>query len=302
MRARVKGRIERLLQSRAVARATRWRLRGKALVLAYHGIHPDDEPPAGERALSIARSRFAAQLDAMAEIAEIVPLERLADPADGRPRIAITFDDAYRGAVTLGVAELARRGLPATIFVAPGRLEDHVFWWDALGHGRPALDETLRRHALDALAGDDERVRAWATAERVGATDDLPAYARSASVAELRAALEWRGLSLGSHSWSHANLARLEDDALARELARPLLWLRDRFPGRVGPWLAYPYGSESALVRRAAADAGYAAAFLVRGGWFDPASVGSMAMPRLNVPAGLTLDGLRARLVGALPV
>lgn len=58
--------------------------------------------------------------------------------------------------------EVARRGLPATIFVAPKFLGGAGFWWDELaGSAGPGLDDRLRAHALEALGGRHEAVMQW---------------------------------------------------------------------------------------------------------------------------------------------
>jgi peptidoglycan/xylan/chitin deacetylase (PgdA/CDA1 family) len=292
--------LEQALTTDTVERWTRRRVRGKTLILAYHGIVPRNEARAGEHSLFVSETTFAAHLDLLAEVADVAALDRIDEPGDERPRVAITFDDAYQGAVTTGVNELARRGLPATIFVSPGRLNGHVFWWDALARPAGHMDPPVRTHALTALGGDDERVRAWAAQAAVPTSDALPPYARAASLDEMRSALEHPGLTLGSHSWSHANLARLDAAALDAELSRPLAWLREHFATRTVPWLAYPYGLESPAVQSAAATAGYDCALGISGGWHRAADVSRFARPRLNVPAGMSVNGLRARVLGAI--
>jgi peptidoglycan/xylan/chitin deacetylase (PgdA/CDA1 family) len=300
VRGFLKHRLEQALSSDTVARLTRGRVRGKTLILAYHGILPHGEARVGERALFVSQRSFAEQLDLLGEIADVAPLDRIDEPGDGRPRVAITFDDAYHGAVTSGVEELARRDMPATIFVSPGRLDGHTFWWDALAPASGELDVHVRHHALTDLAGCDERVRAWAAQRAMVGADTLPAYARAAYAEELRAALAHGGLTLGSHSWSHANLARLDAPTLAAELSRSLAWLRQHFAARTIPWLAYPYGLASPVVHQACAAAGYAGALCIAGGWHRAADVSPFARPRLNIPSGRSVNGLRARLVGAI--
>src|SRR5690606_8872381 len=92
----------------------RWALRGagrRPLILAYHNIVPDGIARCGEGSLHLSRTAFTEQLDHLVSTHEIVALDALwerRDPGGGRPLAVITFDDAYRGAVTLGVAELAR--------------------------------------------------------------------------------------------------------------------------------------------------------------------------------------------------
>ena len=146
-----------LLVHTGVDRVARFLARRRCAILAYHNIVPDGTRPGGDRSLHLERSRFAAQLDLLTDAVDVVPLEALirSDAEDrGRPRIAVTFDDAYRGAVTLGVDELAKRELPATIFVAPGLVGGRTLWWDELaGRGEGGLPPDVRRRALGEFRG-----------------------------------------------------------------------------------------------------------------------------------------------------
>jgi peptidoglycan/xylan/chitin deacetylase (PgdA/CDA1 family) len=296
----VKRPIELAMSSSAVGWMTQRRVRGKRLILAYHGIIPQGEAPAGERALFVAQRNFAMHLDMLAEEADVAPLARIDEPGDGRPRIAITFDDAYAGAVNEGTRELAKRGLPATIFVAPGRLNGHIFWWDALSHGSGALDATVRDYALQELEGADERVRAWAARRALPTFEALPAYTHAATRAELAAAVALPGITVGSHTWSHRNLASIEIAEVASEVRRSREWLHAEFGDKAIDWLAYPYGLESAQARVAVAEASYAGALRVDGGWHRAREVSPFARPRFNVGAGFSVAGLRARVHGAV--
>lgn len=300
MRALVKRPIEAFMSSPPLGWLTQRRVQGMRLIVAYHGVIPDGESPAGEPALFVTQRDFARQLDVLAAEADVVPLDRIDDADTGRPRVAITIDDGYRGAVTAGVRELSARSLPATIFVAPGRLNDHVFWWDALLYGTGKLDDKLRSHALHKLGGADERVRAWAARAGIPARSQLPSYARAATEAELVEALFFDGITLGSHTWSHPNLASLGAEELASEVCRSREWLRARFGASVVNWLAYPYGLESPRVRAAVADASYAGALCIDGGWHRAVDVSAFARPRFSVGARLSVEGLRLRLHGAL--
>jgi peptidoglycan/xylan/chitin deacetylase (PgdA/CDA1 family) len=107
------------------------------------------------------------------------------------------------------------------------------------------------------------------------------------------------GITLASHTWSHPNLAALAAAELEDELQRPLAWLRERFTG-VLPFISYPYGLSSPAVERAAADAGYEAALRIDGGWLRDGSVNRYAIPRLNVPSGISDAGFRLRCSGVL--
>jgi len=294
MRAPLKRLAERALGRGPLAAAGRRRLRGRTIVLAWHDVVPDTAPAAGDRSLHLPFSRFRAQLDRLAATHDVVPLAAIHAPR-GRPRAAITFDDAYVGAVSLALPELVRRGLPATVFVTAGRLGS-TFWWDRYA-GPDGLDDSLRAECLGRFVGDEARIGERATQASWPAAGLAP-HLRSATEAELRAAARLPGVSLGAHTWTHPSLPACDDARLREELVRPLAWLRERFEGTV-PWLAYPYGHADARVAAAAAAAGYAGAFLVSGGYLRPGTAPHL-LPRFNVPAGLSADGFAARLAGWL--
>ena len=297
MHPRLKTTVEAALRYGGPALVARRLARGRALILAYHNVVPDDAPSGGDRSLHLPRSRFAEQLDLLARLCRVVPLDALLEPpepSDPRPRAAVTFDDAYRGTVTVGVEELARRDLPGTIFVAPGLLDGRAVWWDVLAaSGGGGLAPAVRERGLGEFRGEDDAIRRWASGAGLAAAPAAPLPV-VASEDELRAAADYPLLTLASHSWSHANLSRLDEAALRTELSEPLPWLRERYP-RVIPWLAYPYGLASPAVREAAAG-WYGAAVLSTGGWLPRQSPDRFALPRLNVPAGLSLSGFVLRI------
>ena len=84
----------------------RHRILGKRLILAYHGIVPEGKRPAGERALFVPQTDFAAQLDVLAAFADMAPLGRIDEAGAGRPRVAIPFDDGYRARFVKGCRNL----------------------------------------------------------------------------------------------------------------------------------------------------------------------------------------------------
>ena len=281
--------------------AMRHRHRGDVLVLAYHNIVPDGAPSAGDLSLHLPQRRFAEQLDALVRTHDIIPLaSALAGYAGDRPAAVITFDDAYEGAVTAGIAELEARKLPATIFVAPSYLNGGDFWWDALTEpGAGALSPALRSWALDDCAGRDTDIRARAPREHGAHLSRVPAHARGAHEHDLLSAASTPGITLGSHTWSHPNLSRLDGDLLSRELALPLAWLRERFSNVLAA-ISYPYGLASTQVERAAARAGYTAGLRIEGGWMsrNGANANAFALPRLDVPSGLSAAGFELRAAG----
>lgn len=292
LRGLVKHAAEAALLSSGIAALARRRHHGRTIVLAYHNIVPDGAAPCGDRSLHLPQRRFARQLDSLLATHDVISLVDIARPGGTRPRAVITFDDAYRGALTAGLAEVRRRGLPATIFVAPGILGSAT-WWDLLAADRGEVPAAVRNEALIRHQGFGERVM-----EAFGpAAVTLPGWALIATAAEVRDAATG-AITLGAHTWSHCNLAAVDPAARDAELTRPRAWLREAgLPGT--PWLAYPYGLFSPAVVAAARTAGYAGALRVEGGWLDPHG-DSFAAPRLNVPSGVTLAGFRLRVAGAV--
>lgn len=161
--------------------------------------------------------------------------------------LAVTFDDAYRSVIELGLPVLSRLGLPGTVFV-PTAFPDHerpMSW--------PGIDEWL--------GGPDE-------AELMPAS-----WAQLGELAEA-------GWEIGSHTRTHPRLTRLSDSALREELDGS----RQDCEAALGVAcrsLAYPFGDEDERVIRATGEAGYTAAGAVPSPLLHPAS--ALRWPRTAV-------------------
>jgi len=298
LRSAVKQVAEGLLGSPPIVRARLARRRGSRLILAYHNVIAAHAPLAeGDRSLHLPLESFRAQLDAIRALGlRVVPLDSPVEP--GEPTVSITFDDAYAGTLINALPELRSRGWPSTLFVAPGLLGSTAPWWDRLAdptHG--CVPEAIREMALHALDGDGAVIlaaaadRGWrvfdaASDHRIGTEDELTSAVRESPL-----------LTLGAHTWGHPNVAVLAPDRLDYELSRPLEWLESRYADAVIPWLAYPYGLESAAARNAARRIGFKGALRVEGGWALPTD-DPMGIPRINLPLGLSPAGFRLRLAG----
>lgn len=285
-----------------LAALRRQAMRTRTLIIAYHNVVPDGESVRGDLSLHLTQRAFARQLEVLGELGHVVPLSSIGDDAPGdRPRFVITFDDAYAGALSAAVAELRRRHMPATIFVTPGLL-GLTPWWDSIADSDTGLTPNDdREFAMVRLAGRRDEVLAWASGEpsRIRTTTNAP---RIGTIEEIKSALEYDALSLGSHSWSHANLAALHGTELQVEMERPAEWLARTFAGRYVPWLAYPYGEATVETERAAAAAGYVGGLRVAGGWLShQPSQAPFAIPRFNVSRGLSERGFILRLSGMMP-
>jgi peptidoglycan/xylan/chitin deacetylase (PgdA/CDA1 family) len=144
----------------------------------------------------------------------------------GRGRLLhVTFDDAFTS-VRSALPVLERLGVPATVFACAGFADE----------GRPLRIPELAAEA-DAHPGELDTMT-W----------------------EGLRGLAERGVEIGAHTASHAHLRAASDAELDRELGESKQRIEDEL-GRPCPLLAYPYGEQDARVRRAAARAGFAAAF-----------------------------------------
>lgn len=289
---------ERALVSSGAARVARIKFRKRTLVLAYHNVVPDGDALSGNLNLHLPQREFARQLDVLVRTHDVAPIDTLLMPpsSSGRPRVIITFDDAYAGALTAGIDELVRRRMPATIFVAPALLGSAP-WWDILAERtRGIVPDHLQPHTLEALGGRGSEILRWVQSEPMESTSasTLP---HIGTETQLKAAASRPGITLASHTWSHPNLCALTNTEIETELARPLQWLQSRF-ATVAPWLSYPYGYFSDSVQNVAAKVGYIGSFRIDGGWIPQSAPSPHALPRLNIPSGLSLNGFRLRLAG----
>lgn len=106
----------------------------RGVILMYHRVTELAADPWG---LCVSPRHFAEHLEVLREHAVPLRLTRFAeDLARGyiqKRAVVITFDDGYGDNVEQAFPLLERHGLPATLFVTTGILEDRrEFWWDEL--------------------------------------------------------------------------------------------------------------------------------------------------------------------------
>lgn len=295
MRSTTKRAAEKLLGSGTARRLGNLLHRRAALVLAWHNITPVPVQT-GDRSLHLPFDDFRRQLDLLAGL-PVVPLDQVRAGMEG-PAVALTFDDAYAGAIELGLPELSARGLPATVCVAPGILGRDALWWDLLAVPGAGVPADLRARCLEQFAGDHDRIMGEAARAGWWLGPVQPDF-RIATQAEVTAALGPLH-TVSAHSRTHRNLAVLPGRELPDELEGVLRWLEAAWPGRVVPWIAYPYGAVPADLAPVAS-AGYQGGLLVTGGWHRPGPGQPLRTPRTTIPWGLSSAGFAARLSGLWP-
>ncbi len=288
--------------------------RGGRLVLAYHNVVADAQPCGGDASLHLPVAAFAEQVGMLRQEAEVVSLATLlAAPTGGRDRlVAVTFDDAYASALTVGLPCCAAHDVPSTVFVAPGLLGTIPAWDRHAATGHWAAAD--RAHFLWQHRGIDAALPAppWTAAPAepppvplslpVPLPDLLERCRLATADALLAAAAAGRGrVALGNHSWRHANLGALDSATVQQEVRATAAWLAAHAATVAVPVLAYPYGIPPRDPEAALADAGVTQAVCVAGGWITSHDARApWRLPRWNVPAGISPHGFRLRLRGWL--
>lgn len=121
--------------------------------------------------------QFARQMELLATEADVVFADHKTAPANGRPQVAITFDDAFESVAEHAVPVLARLGLPATVFAPTSWLGRRAGW------------------AMESIHDQGERVMS------------------ATALASLQSPL----LRIGSHSLDHVKMAELSPGEQARQ-------------------------------------------------------------------------------------
>jgi peptidoglycan/xylan/chitin deacetylase (PgdA/CDA1 family) len=246
------------LALRRAARAER------SAVLIWHQVGPA-APAAHEVVRTVPTDAFAAQLDLLCELGEVVPLGQLERPGTGsRPRFALTFDDDDPGHARHGLPALVDRGLPAT-FLLSGRWLHGLgpYWWEL-------IESDIRTQGAAPVA---ERLGPPTTASPVAVTETLTGTAATRDLAatsrgrppsgmgdEDARALVDAGMEIGFHTIDHPVLPTLDDDALAAAVANGRQELADALGAPIERF-AYPHGRADARVAEATAAAGYSGAW-----------------------------------------
>lgn len=164
----------------------RWRNRSTLTVLMFHRVLPVNDPAyaVAEREFTFTLDGFRRTLDFVQRHYRAVSLDELQAARLGqRPLppnpLLITFDDGWRDTLTHAAPELARRGLPAVLFLSSEvvALESPRWWQDALV---AALAEPGASARLCTAAG-------WAEMPKGSVSQALAAYLGAMTEADRQA-------------------------------------------------------------------------------------------------------------------
>lgn len=236
------------------------------MVLCYHSID------AKKDFASASSSEFNEHLDWLKDNVDVIRFEdvvpRVRLGGLSRPAVAITFDDGYRDNYDFALPALVERGMSATFFLTMGLLERD-----------PAVLErfkTLRQSTDDEIAPLD-----WG------------------QVREMKE----EGMSFGSHTWSHPNLANVPDEVALDEFRSSKLLLEERLGEAINS-VAYPFGKPRRQLNgrtlELARDAGYRLGGSILTRAVRPKD-NPLAVPRIFITKD-SVRGLMAKVTGRLDV
>ena len=174
--------------------------------LCYHNVIADGETGLVPfRALHVTAERFRSHCRLLSRNCTPVSMAQVLSFLDGGPAlppraVLLTFDDGYRNMLRIAAPILMEFRIPATFFVATGRPDGGLLWYDAaaaaLGDENVEALKSLPPEAL--LARSQE----WASRPSV-----CPAAA-TMTPAEVRHLAALPGMSIGAHSVTHSILAK----------------------------------------------------------------------------------------------
>lgn len=285
----------RTLLKTAVARAyaacggLRRRHAGRLVVLTFHRVRPGGEGPARHamRTLDVAVPDFRRILARMKEDYEPVALRdwigREAPPA--RASFAVTFDDGWADNYEHAFPVLRELGLPATVFLATGAVEDRTpFWWQLPGLSDAEIE--ILKH----------RPRAWLENRMAERPDFRKTHAADFLTWEQIGEMGRSGLvDFGPHGHRHLLMNSLPREEAVDDVRRCWSLLNERAPGALLPALAWPNGDARGDLAADLEALGLCAAFGTGRGAVARAADARWNLPRNNV------DRNASRHPGLLP-
>ncbi len=241
---------------------------GRLVILTFHRVRPDGEGPVERpmRNLEVDAGDFRRMLVWMRE--RYAPLdlagwlEAGAPPA--RPSFAVTFDDGWADNAEQAWPILRELGIPATVFLATGAVEERVpFWWQTAGLDDAGIER--RKAAGEGMANG--------TSAHGEASRDFLTWE------QIRAMGEGGLIKFGPHGHGHALLDRVPREEALADIRRCWELLQARIPGMTVPILAWPNGNAREDLADDLNAMGLRAALGTRRG-----AAGAVAESRWNLP------------------
>jgi len=237
---------------------------------------------------------------------------RLGSKIGGGRFAAITLDDGYRDNMTEALPVFEKHATPFAVYVAPALIDATVdLWWEIIAAvvrsrdliylttpgGRVTLDSSTAPKkiaslkklyeylTIDVSEGDQQRV-VREIADAAGVNIESLRRNRLLSWDEIRTLAAHPLATIGAHTVSHRNLARLAETDARREIRDAARIIESEIGVRPAH-MAYPYGFAAAVGRREvdlAKEAGFLSAVTTRHGVLRRGHQRHLlALPRISV-------------------
>ncbi len=250
---------------------------GRLVVLTFHRVRPGGDDP-GQRAMRVldaAVPDFRRLLVWMRERYEPLALRDWIgrDFLPVRPSFAVTFDDGWSDNFEHAFPVLRELGIPATIFLATGAIEDRVpFWWQMPGisdlevehlkcHSHRWIEVQMAAHPEFRKAHDADFLT-W---------DQVREMGRSGLV------------DFGPHGHRHVLLDSLAREEAVEDVRHCWTLMNQRAPGALLPAMAWPNGNARDDLATDLEALGLRAAFGTARGAAATAGADRWNLPRNNV-------------------
>lgn len=252
---------------------------GKLVVLTFHRVRPDGEATDRPmRTLDVDASDFRRLLSWMGRRYEPLALRDWIDRGAPPPRasFAVTFDDGWADNFEHAFPVLRELGVPATIFLATGAVEDRrPFWWQSPGLSDAEIER--RKTAAPASAGVPAGGAETSAADFL-TWDQVRELGRSGLVA------------FGPHGHRHALLTDLARAEAVEDVRRCWELMKIRAPAALAPVLAWPNGNARSDLAADLEALGLRAAVGIRRGAPAAPSESRWDLPRNNVDRNLSRE------------
>lgn len=235
--------------------------RPDVVMLMYHRVTGDVDLE-----IDLPFSIFCAQITQLARVGEVVSLDEAAEKLQqgggfDRTLFVITFDDAYLDFYTYAFPMLQKLGLPVTLYVPSGFIDDG---WPA-----PVSRQPVGASKLQPVT--------WQMLQEMSKSPLL---------------------TIGSHTHLHHELPSLRDDEIEAELVKCDSFLLDKV-GQKMRHFAYPRGVWDRRVEKIV-KARYATVSLARGGAIYSSEFLPYRIPRVPILKSDGLFWYHARITGRL--
>jgi peptidoglycan/xylan/chitin deacetylase (PgdA/CDA1 family) len=281
---------------------------GRGVIFTLHHVRPARDVAFRPNAHLTITPEFLDKAIAEVKRAGLVPVHLgdlpalLADPKDTRRFVCFTLDDGYRNNLEFAASVFRKHDAPFTVFITPGFVDrTRTMWWETL----EALVRKADHFSFDFGQGA-ERLVCKSTDSKTTVFERIAEHMQSAEEdkdiqqidhiaaqhgidpqkivedeimtrAELDLLLIDPLASLGAHTMTHPNLARVSVERVWEEM-RKSAEIVSGYAGRSVTTFSYPYGADWAVSERemrTARELGFNVAVTTRPGVLNMDSLGA---------------------------